>query len=350
MIIPNPQDATSLYRGYGPFSELARDYEHIELINVLGQTSIDWAILRQAHILFVQRGFNDQHLAIVEIAKANRLAVWADYDDDLFSVPHDNPVSDIYNNPRVKKNVANIIANSDFVSVSTHQLKRKVEQLNSNVAVIPNALNLNVFQRPDSFDPGDRNRVVLWRGSNTHTRDIMTYASEIMSLYDKHKSGNTAWKWAWIGHDPWFVTQGMEEGGYIYQPPVDTFTMFKVGHAMKPALMHVPLHPNVFNFAKSNIALLESAFWGTVCVCPDWEEWRLPGALNYKDFKEYFSLMDAAMNGELSPEHIKLSKLTWEAVQEKFVLSKMNKQRLKAAESLRETGARGEFKIGDIKI
>lgn len=333
LMTPNRNDATSFYRGFGPFSHLRRNNENINIIPGDG-ISISWSTLAMVDIVVMQRPYSEQHLQLAKMVKDNNVKLWLDYDDDLFQVPSDNPAYDLYANEKTQMNIGTMIAMADVVTTSTPQLKVNLLKLNSNIRVIPNAIDEQriAHRRVASNSGHERNNVIMWRGSDTHVKDISTYGHVIRELIEK----TPKWVWVWIGHKPWYLLDGLdEENGkkIVLQKAIDTIEYFKTIQKIKPSAIHVPLHESMFNLCKSNIAYLEGVFAGAIAVVPDWAEWKLPGALCYNDDKGYQESLENIINGEIDIS--RTNRVAWEYVQDNFLLEKVNEKRKQVIESLR---------------
>lgn len=323
MVIPTMTDATSLYRGVGPMAHLKKKRPDINLTFV---SEVNWAVLRMTDVVFMQRPFNDDHMTIARMAKDQHIPLWIDYDDDLFSVPSDNPTHKMYSQERIKKNVATIIAMADHVTVSTDFLKRKITSLNKNITVVKNALDSDMFRRTEE-QKKSRNKLAMWRGSNTHMRDLMTVAGEICESMDSHPS----WTFHFQGYNPWFITEGAKNA--VVGAAVDIVQYFQLMQKIRPSIMMVPLADSDFNRSKSNIAWLEGAFAGSVTIAPEFDEWKVPGCFTYKEphdfarvFKEVAMLGDDVLNQQ--------SEMAWEYVQDCLTLDTVNKGRSDVLNSL----------------
>jgi hypothetical protein len=136
-VFPNIDDATSFYRGLGPLAELERSGE----VEVVITQTFDWPAMIRVNGVFLQRPYKKVHVDIIRLAKSCGQKVWIDYDDDLFTVPMDNPSYFNYSRPEIKEAVKACIQLADKVTVSTKALLR----LRQDAVLIPNSINLNYF-------------------------------------------------------------------------------------------------------------------------------------------------------------------------------------------------------------
>ena len=326
-VCPDAKDATSFYRGIGPLSHL-RKFSKINFrVNIA--TDVNWASIAMCDSCFMQRPFTDQHLQIAKMIKAQGLPIWIDYDDDLFNVPKDNPTYHVYGNPKIQKNVAELIAMANIVSVSTEHLKRRFQDekalLNKNVVVIPNGFNKRIVHDTSKLPTQN---LVLWRGSATHARDLHTYADQMVEMFYKHEN----FTWCFIGpkkSEMWFLADRMVSKGdkdrVVFidaQDPIEYFKFLKIAAAK---IQIVPLHDSTFNRAKSNIAWIEGSYAGSACLVPDWEEWQRPGTFRYESPEHFGVCLD-----EMLKMHENLGApvaQSWDHITQWLTLDEVNKKR-----------------------
>lgn len=281
---PNKYDGTSIYRAWGVLPSIK---DGIFLDKVEGP--FDWAEMNNCDALFSQRPVSTEQISIIHRAKQYKKPIWIDYDDDLLGVPPDNQTYSMYSQPQALQNVQSALTMADVVTVSTEQLKRKYSTFSKNIIVIPNAIDLDLVDR---VDPAiERNKLIIWRGSACHHRDLREYESIILEIYFKYKD----WSWVFMGHNPWAITHQMTPDRFRHIPWAgDYVTYMEMLKRMHAAVAIVPLHDYEFNHSKSRIAHLESAMAGSAVLAPDWPEWQGGNINHYKskpDFKRLLSRM-----------------------------------------------------------
>lgn len=273
-------------------------------------------------MVFFQRPSAAKHVEAIRLAKDMGKPVWVDYDDDLMSVPTDNPAYVIYGRMDIQKNVAEIIDMADAVTVSTQALADNMTErgLIKDYRVIENALDINQFPWATEGLAPDRTNTVMWRGSPSHFRDVLSVTPELTSIIND----SVDWTFEFMGDRLWFLTDRCNPLKTKFTPPMTMIEYSKHIYAAAPKLFFAPLIDTPFNRAKSNIAWLEATFAGAVCVCPSLPEWTNPGALIYTDnFKEVLStammVTDEMRTG--------LLKSSWEVIMEKYNLDTQNQKR-----------------------
>lgn len=313
----NPEDGTSFYRGIGPLGRMKKDYCGLEVI--MAKRAV-WTEPALADVAFIQRGCSNQHLEFATLAKEWGLPVWADYDDDLFQVPEENPAYQMYSQPEVQHAAIEIIRLADVVTVTTDELKRKLSAWNKNVIVIPNAIDEKMLRYRAEL-PRRENFTILWRGGPTHRRDIETVSPEIIDVVAA--SNATIF---FQGYRPKRLQEALgpkcQAKGWI---PFSSYFRF-IHDVVRPNLTIVPLEDTAFNRSKSNIAWIESCFAGAPALAPDWEEWHRPGVITYSspaDFKE--KLNWAIQNPD---ECRKQAALGWEYIKTNLTLGAVNRRRM----------------------
>lgn len=337
MFIPSRTDATSFYRASGPFAELCKKMGVTAVIN----PDLNWESLKWCDgPVFIQRPFTDVHLRVLDMAKANGKKVWVDYDDDLFSVPRSNRAHKIYSKVQNQNNIAHILAKADVVTVSTMALKQKFaeileamgkamgkEEANFNASkihVVPNAYDEKFcFYRKGPAKPF-QNKLITWRGSDTHDKDLMLYTEAMKKAFANHLD----WTFNFIGNAFWHTIEELDsipnikETNVVEVESIDPAEFWKFLWKTAPALITVPLWDCPFNRAKSNIAWIEGIHAGAPCLAPDWEEWQRPGIINYKDPHDFRVKLDCFMRGEF--DGAKLFKEGDEYIKDNLTLRKVN--------------------------
>ena len=315
VVIQNSGDATSHYRGYGPMNALKKSYG----VNIKRLAQVTWTDLSDCDIVYLQRPHTNEHLAVILLAKSCGVKVWCDFDDLLCGLTSDNPAFDYFN--AFAKNVVQAITLADHVTVSSQFLLDEYSKYNKSISVVPNAWD--DFVHPHPFEIQKQrslgNRSVFWRGTDTHIKDLYDVKDEILSL-----SKQSAW--SFMGFCPWFL-----RGAGQKINPMDIINYMAFMQSIKFDVVAVPLHDSPFNRAKSNIAFLEGAVAGAVCVAPDFAEWNRPGVVIYGKEKSF-------TNAVLEALELSQSGTNWgesrNYIQNFLMLSNVNGKRIAVAEEL----------------
>lgn len=270
---PGSTDATQWYRASGPLAQMAKRGD----IELRFSSTMSWGEIKAAHILFLLRPSLQQHQSVIESAKKLGTKVWVDYDDDLWEVPADNPMAVYYNSPGTREVINTCFDLADEVTVSTNFLLEKYgPRKEGHVTMVRNAVDDELLKlKPVKTH---QQGLILWRGTATHFKDLMTYSKAIVEVLKDHPG-----KIAFLGYNPWFITEQVPDK-CIVLPSATLLDYHAAVCALRPQLTIVPLTEHDFNKSKSNIAGLEATLAGSQVLAPDWEEWRqVPGFSLYKD-------------------------------------------------------------------
>lgn len=318
-------DATSFYRAYGPLGALLRNHN----IRVQPLENFSWAILKHIDILMMHRPFAPKHVQIAELARINKKPLWIDYDDDLLSVPYNNPTYITYSKQAVKDSIKQLLYVADIVTVSTTGLLESYSKIADpgKIKLIHNAFDDDIFAYPSGTIP---EKIILWRGTSTHFDDLM----EVQDGYKELIRDLTDWEFHFWGFNPTYITKDWAEDPRIkFFPACDIIMYHYRLQNTKPSILVVPLVDGVFNRAKSNCAWLEGIWAGAVTVAPNWPEWRNGGTVVYDNPSDFAKTVKSVV-GFNQDQLLGLYKQGLDEMIKHRVLSVVNKKRVKLIESL----------------
>ena len=315
-LIPDKLSGISFYRGVRPLTLLSK--KHNFFLDF--EENISWGSLSVANGVFMQLPVGRGLLKICELAKAMKTPTLLDFDDYLFGIPDWNPAKRIYRHD-VLEDLKMTISNSDYVSVTTAFLAEELSKFNSNITIIPNAFDDELF----GFEKiQSKNKTIAWRGSATHIEDLKSIIPAIQDIQNSKQFLD--WSWYFIGKDAQVMKKQIPSAKIIDQ--MGLLNYFSYIKELNPAIQIVPLVDHPFNRAKSNIAWLEATYSGAVTVAPEYlEEFNRPGVVRYRDVEHFKQLMIELMqNPESLGEYFNKS---YEYIKENLLLSKVNDQRAK---------------------
>jgi hypothetical protein len=315
---PDRGHTCSFYRSGGIAKGLRNMLGANYTIDVMcwADVSTDWQTIGNNDIIMLQRPYHAAAVDFCKHIKQMGTKLWLDYDDNLFCVSPENRAWPIFDDPATKTNVKNMIGLADVVSVTNEDLRQSYLPMNKNIVVIPNAFNDTIFNINRTIE--ERDNTVVWRGSDTHIYDIMNMAPAITMCAREFPE----YEFTYIGYNPWFLEQTKN---VCFLRAMDVVDYFDNTFRLKPAVVHVPLHDNLFNRCKSNIAFIEGSYWGAVCVVPEW--WgHLPGTVTYKDNQTYYDALSSVLKGKVDIKA--MNKLAWDWVKKHLLLSDINKLRV----------------------
>lgn len=326
-VIPNLTDTTSFYRGAGVFNELRRIDPDIHCVL---QNEFNWAHMKGFDIVFMQRPASNEHLIAAELILKNGKPFFIDFDDDLLSVPEENPHYLEYRDPGRRNIIETILQRARLVTCTTKHLQMRLSRRSNNVKVIPNALDDYVVGAPTM--PKEKNKIVLWRGSESHRKDILEVKDDLQSVMTDSKYKE--WRFVFWGAIPWFLDDKIlselkfwPEGRYSFVTAIDVIDYFiKLLREINPAIVVVPLKRNHFNLCKSNNAAIEAAWCGAVTIAPRFPEWMKPGIINYDKLEPTMRETMDILNSNPDVIGEKVAKLQ-NYICQNLLLSQINKER-----------------------
>lgn len=324
-LCPNFTDTTSWYRAAGPFANLRKRMD----IRVEYADKFFWVNMKQADIFFMQRPMLKIHQDVAQMAKDCGIPLWVEFDDDLFNVPVENQYHAMFAEKQTREIMKSCIEMADVVTVASDRLKVNFEQLNKNIVVIPNAFDEMWIKNYDPTEKRKDPNKIMWRGSDTHIKDIMSVQKEIREVAIEFPN----LIWHFVGYLPWFLVDAPEMRGKIEytktMDPVQYFTFLKQSTA---SIGIVPLVENGLNLCKSNIAWQEMTLAGAAVLAPEMPEWKKPGVTLYKrslGFKErLINMVESSIDKEACLE----TSLSY--IMENLTLTKVNKLRKEVIEKL----------------
>lgn len=316
--LPRADDATSFYRARGPLLRLQKEFPQEIAIYPYHNGPVTWDYILLYDAVFLQRPYNKHHYNVARAAERFKIPIIIDYDDLLCDIPTDNPAKDHYDEDAVKM-IGALISITTVVIVSTEALKKYLSEkygYENKFVVIPNAFDLEIFREKPVFN---ETKSIIWRGSVTHTKDIMEYSAQIISAMCQFPD----WHIDFLGYNPFFITDKLSNSAYVKRFELDIYIEYL--HKLNYSICIVPLHDSPFNRSKSNINYLEATYAGAVCLAPDWEEWQKPGIINYKDQADFRQKLKAMIAGEYDLKD--LHQKSWQYIVDNLSLAKVNKLR-----------------------
>jgi hypothetical protein len=276
----------------------------------------NWVDLKLHDLLFMHRPFTPKHLDTMILAKDMDIPIVLDIDDDLSCVTPDNPVAATYNQPAIQESYRKCLQLSDHTMTSTKHLAEVILPYSKKITVVPNSWDerfMPIYGKDRLY------KNVVWRGSTSHVADLMSHLGAIQNQHAKHEK----WKWHIMGDRPWFLQEALPRA--VWHGGKHWYNYHKNFGLIRPDLLFVPLKDNKFNKSKSNIAWMEGALAGAASLVPDWQEWQVPGAVNYKNVEDFETKLDMLLS---SPKQLlKLRQEAIEYITSSLTLTRANEQR-----------------------
>lgn len=314
---PNSGDGSDWYRGLGAWSFIPRDK-----LRIVTNDTWDWTLFCRCDAIVMSRPYMPPHVGIATTAKAMRLPLIVDFDDDLFNIPACNPAYAVYTQPDVQKAIHACIDLADVVTVSTAKLG-KVMSPGKHI-VVPNSFNDYIW---DLSPLGAPQKLLVWRGSYTHNKDCHLYPEIVADFLDH----NPDWHIYLMGNPPWEfeVIRPTQRTIVDWADPVRYIHSLR---KMRPSFVLSFLHDDEFNKSKSNCGWLEATACGAVLIAPGYmPEFQQLGIIQYRDIGDFETQLRLAAS---MPEGQRRSlwELSCQDIKSRLLLSKVNEMRLAEVE------------------
>jgi hypothetical protein len=276
---------------------------------------VNWSTVVSGDMVLVQRPFRDEHWQIVDLCKKWGVPVVADFDDLLSDLATSNPAFEAFHKHR--ETFIKIVQNCSGITVATEHLQTMIKSYGATcpTRVIPNSYDSRLF--PYTSNIIERNKIMLWRGGNSHVEDLQSIKNEHEQLIADFPD----WNFVFIAQDPWWLTK-RENIKYIGGMGIIEY--MRSIHDMAPAIMYHPLTDTDFNRSKSMCSWLEAAHARAAFIGPSFEEFNRPGIHQYKQGTFYETASRLMNNTDMIRESI-LSARSY--VAENLELAKVNKLR-----------------------
>lgn len=264
---------------------------------------------------------------MLSLAKNMGIKVIVDFDDDNLSVPKDNPTYPQYAQMPIKEAILNLARHCDTLVVTTDFLKSKYGIYNKKTVVIPNALEDGLVARRPVL-PGERENKFVWRGNGSQVRNLATVSQTLLGVAKR----NPQYRFVFFGFEPFDLTEQIPNHEVI--PPMSLMDYFATLCHIHGKCLYYPLHYQDHSQARSHISWLEATYANMLVLAYRNNEFNRPGCLNYGSLTEFQDTMEGIIKGDVDISfHVEQS---WNEIQEKYLLSKVNQKRLEVVRSLLE--------------
>lgn len=283
--IVRTEGACDFYRAVQPF-------ESIKATSDIGTTILRLSgrpesVLRalEADVMLLPRVANEEWLKIMGDWKNIGKKVVVDFDDDIFNVspysPHyeDHGTEsytsykngletklweagknlDVEQNKKSLNIIKKALRLANMVTVTTPILAEAYKPYSDNVVVLPNCIDLDLWQKLD-LKPTDEIRL-FWAGGSSHYEDWLLMTEVLPVIMDKYSQVKLVfmgmWDFAFKDIDP----DRIERHPWVHMSAYP----YKVA-SLNPTIGMIPLVNNEFNRAKSPIKWVEMASIEVPCV------------------------------------------------------------------------------------
>jgi hypothetical protein len=314
----NPQSSNSFYRCGGVLPKLRR---LDETISAELAAQIDWDVLIDTDILFLQNPFDDNYFMAAAMAKELKVKLWLDYEDNILDVPVTHPFYKFFSGYAFKKMTWDLMAMADVVTVPTEALKKRFDKHCKNVIVVENAFNDYNYDLPAKMS---ENKIIQWRGSDTHWHNLDAVKEQLWEVAEN----NPDWVWNFMAPDEkdvLHVLKGIPNSQYT--PAVRWIDYMRYIRRLSPGIQIHPLEDNEFNRCKAGVAWIEGTYSGAAfAMSPYLAEYA-------QTMLGLFDSLSEAIKVSAKERQDNFDFATG-LIKNNLLLSEINKKRLKIAQEL----------------
>lgn len=220
---------------------------------------VNFQIIEQADLVIIQRDNcrdieNYEH--IVTLAHSCGIPVIIEIDDLLFDLPVDHPgrIYGHYLDALLPLLLA--INEADLVTVSTPNLGDFLSPINSNIRVIPNYLDDNLWKIKPAKVIHDTTKplTICYMGSKTHSSDLLEVLPALLHVAAKYSSKI---RFSFLGSEPPNELEQISKVDKYLNPIYDYVEFVKFFQKQSSDIVIAPLQNNLFNSCKSPIKFFE---------------------------------------------------------------------------------------------
>ena len=206
---------------------------------------------------------------LIEFTKRNSIPVVLDLDDYLINMPEDHPnrLANDYTAALLPLLLA--IQEVDFVTVSTEPLKQLVQPYNSNVKVLPNYLDEELWSFKDpaaAISLENKPIVLLFMGTPSHTPDLELISPVLVKLLSKYEG-----RLRFLCYGP-LPPKSLQAHPFVEYHEGETYNysaFIRNFLEIRADIAIAPLRDNPFNQCKSNLKFFEYSALGVPGVFSD---------------------------------------------------------------------------------
>ena len=248
-----------LYRGLqgwnkASFNQPLFYYTQGYKVSVYDQISA--AILETADVIIMQRQGSENVFKVMQQVKEKRPETIFIYDiDDYFhGLTASNPATPIVHHPKstMLTYIEKFLSFVDVVTVSTKELADKYSQFNSNMVIMPNGINTDLYKYTNTLRP-KRGINIGWHGSRTHYSDLEIAAPALKQVLNRNPEARLFF----FGYIPINLFLDVSTDRFSYFPETDVFSFPYTLASLGINIAVAPIAPTAFNACKSNVKWLE---------------------------------------------------------------------------------------------
>ncbi len=242
--------------------------EHLRVLaplNHLGITTVpcyvegkpDFKAANDCQLFLFQRDFAGNYSSYQEMisyAKRANIPTVLDLDDYLLELPHNHPNRNNLYYANQLLPLVQSMTEVDAITVSTPELGDTIQSYNSNIFVLPNYLDTNIWGLKVPKTPDQRDRIrILYMGTTSHRPDLEMITPALESVADTHP--NVCF--VFLGIEPPNSLLESNQAEYFPSKTMEYKKFAQILREVDADLAIAPLKENTFNACKSPLKFFE---------------------------------------------------------------------------------------------
>ncbi len=218
LVAPGDRAGSGKFRCVDPHVNLQNNFSDdffIDIVYEIDFNNIDY--LKNYDAIFIHRIPQHNHVEAIDIIKRiKNLGIKVIIDtDDHWTLDPSHGAYNIHKRNNISSTIIECIKLADLVTVPTKILANEVKKFNSNVVILPNAINPTESQFIPKVQPSDLVRVG-WLGGSSHVKDIEL----LRDLGGKHLSISNKMQMVLCGFDTRGANMRLDQetGQYVQTP------------------------------------------------------------------------------------------------------------------------------------
>lgn len=386
LVLRSDNSGVGFYRSIQPHINLEKIYPEEFHVDLYTPNEVPWDndnFLKNYQILHYHRTMCDYNQMEMLMKKLRGLGLKLIMDiDDYFSVPKTHPMYSIVQKDKLHEKILGNIKTADWVTTTTPIYADEIRKYNKNVFILPNTINPEMKQ----FQPKkiERERVAVgWLGGSSHLADleilrgmfqrlrvdtVMNKTQIVLCGYDlrgTHTDINpqtgekktrpiTPQETSWYQFEKIFTDEYRiikdkkyldylmkfeQNGNFPNEENMEyrrIWTKLLKKYATNYNLFDIsvaPLSPNIFNYVKSQLKVIESGFHHKMLITQDYGPYQIDmihgknGMLvqERKNHKDWFKFVKQGIESKAMRED--LGEALYETVKDKYHIDTDSKNR-----------------------
>lgn len=277
-VIPKTYAGCGFYRQWQPHNRLAKTHD-VEMVFGAGVYDQDLEFAVDADIIQFHKGYFD--MEGIKAAKERGIVTIADF-DDWWNLDSEHLFYNNYRKDGTVKQLTDLLRAVDYVTCTTELLADEVRRYNTNVIVLPNAMDMD-YPNCQKGRVKEEKIIFAYLGGSCHGKDV----SQLHGLNNRLSSYKN-YKFRLMGMDGTKVynhyASVLSDGGRLSKTHFDWTENANIWNY--PLFYNyldvslVPLMGNKFNSMKSELKLIEAGFFKKAVIVDNVEPYK--GLLKHK--------------------------------------------------------------------